>query len=287
MEESIRKTVPKRNTARPNRTKYIFNLKLFRKIMVQLVISILILFSILAIKNLDTPATNQLSKEIKNYLSENLTINQVTSWISYHAAEWFNNTKSIFKKAKPASSTPIPNATQNNDTKTPRPNTKPPASSDGTNAFVPSLLDPTSSGIDSLDMDVRQIRSKYKFKKPVAGQISSPFGIRINPITQREEFHPGVDIKTPKGTYIRAAISGEVVEARRGSTLGIFARIKTGNDIIVTYGHCSKLLIRKGQKVVKGQKIARAGSTGMSTGAHLHFEVSKDGRYVDPLYLLK
>lgn len=118
-------------------------------------------------------------------------------------------------------------------------------------------------------------------------RISSPFGYRIHPILKVKKLHTGIDIAIPYGKPINAAQSGTVVYAGWMGGYGKVAMIDHGGGIVTLYAHNSKLVVKKGQTVEKGQKISECGSTGQSTGAHLHFEVRKDGDYVDPLEYVK
>jgi murein DD-endopeptidase MepM/ murein hydrolase activator NlpD len=95
--------------------------------------------------------------------------------------------------------------------------------------------------------------------------------------------HEGVDVTAPKGTSIWAAAKGTVVFAGRRAGYGLAVEVNHGYGYRTFYAHASKLLVRKGQKVNRGDMIARVGSTGLSTYYHLHYEVRLDGRPVDPL----
>lgn len=124
---------------------------------------------------------------------------------------------------------------------------------------------------------------------PVKGytRISSPYGYRTHPITKRREFHTGIDVPAPTGTEIVAANHGTVKHSDNLGGYGKVIIIDHGGGVMTLYAHNSKLVVKVGEEVVKGQKIAEAGSTGMSTGPHLHFEVRKDGSYVDPIPYVK
>ncbi|MEB3330509.1 MAG: peptidoglycan DD-metalloendopeptidase family protein [Candidatus Sericytochromatia bacterium] len=111
---------------------------------------------------------------------------------------------------------------------------------------------------------------------PTSGQMSSPFGIR------GYSFHPGIDICNAVGTPIRAAKEGVVVSAGWMGAYGYAVDIDHGGGVVTRYGHCSRVHVSAGQAVVPGQLIARMGSTGRSTGPHLHFEVRIQGRAVNP-----
>lgn len=115
-------------------------------------------------------------------------------------------------------------------------------------------------------------------------RIASGFGTRIDPIYKTPKVHAGLDFSAPIGTEIYATGNGVVESAGSESDgYGLKVVIKHGYDYQTLYGHCSKILVRKGQKVKRGQKIALIGSTGKSTGPHLHYEVIKKGIKIDPV----
>ncbi|HHW06783.1 MAG TPA: peptidoglycan DD-metalloendopeptidase family protein [Clostridia bacterium] len=123
---------------------------------------------------------------------------------------------------------------------------------------------------------------------PVEGRLTSTFGWRKNPITNRgREFHEGIDIAARAGTPVKAAASGKVIFAGYRSGWGRVLVIDHGNGYQTQYAHNSRLLVKVGEEVTKGQIVARVGSTGRSTGAHLDFRIMKDGQYIDPLTILK
>ncbi len=117
---------------------------------------------------------------------------------------------------------------------------------------------------------------------PAKGEITSPFGMRNHPIKKVYKAHEGVDINASKGDPIFAAASGTVEFAGYSSGYGYNVKINHQNGFRTIYGHSSKLLVKEGDKVIKGQKIALVGSTGNSTGPHLHFEIRIGNTPVDP-----
>lgn len=121
---------------------------------------------------------------------------------------------------------------------------------------------------------------------PVNGEISSDYGVRKSPWSRQETFHEGIDIKSSVGTDIVAAADGEVVYSGWMAVYGKAVVIKHGNGLESKYGHTSALLVNKGDKVKKGDVIARVGTTGMSTGPHLHFSIEKKGQLLDPMIYL-
>jgi murein DD-endopeptidase MepM/ murein hydrolase activator NlpD len=114
-------------------------------------------------------------------------------------------------------------------------------------------------------------------------EISDPFGWRTHPITHKQSMHTGTDIVAPAGTEIHAAGAGVVLEADWNSAYGNMTIIDNGNGISTLYGHQSALAVTEGQSVQANQVIGYVGSTGMSTGPHLHFEVRVGGNPTDPL----
>ena len=119
--------------------------------------------------------------------------------------------------------------------------------------------------------------------KPVNGRLTSPFGMRFHPILKRTRMHTGIDLAASSGTPIRAADKGRVIFSGWKNAYGNTVIIDHGSGISTLYAHCSSLNVRNGQTVGRGDTIARVGSTGWSTGPHLHFEVRKYGKPVNPL----
>ncbi len=112
--------------------------------------------------------------------------------------------------------------------------------------------------------------------------LSSSFGWRRHPVTGRHTMHEGLDFAAPKGTPIHAASGGVVTEARYAPGYGKMVEINHGNGLVTRYAHASSINVKLGDLVEKGQMIARVGSTGRSTGPHLHFEVRMAGHPLDP-----
>ena len=122
----------------------------------------------------------------------------------------------------------------------------------------------------------------FAFPAPSMTRISDEYGNRMHPILGVEQFHNGVDMAAPNGSPILAAYDGEVVAAAYSGSMGNYIMIDHGDSLYTIYMHASALYVSKGDLVAKGQKIAAVGSTGRSTGPHLHFSVRKNGSYVSP-----
>ena len=134
----------------------------------------------------------------------------------------------------------------------------------------------------------RSSRAAEDYQLPVAGGVvSSVFGSRLHPITGEERPHKGLDLAAPQGTPVAAAKSGTVTFAGDGGEFGNLVVIEHQGGGSTRYGHLDSLLVKEGQQVSQGQEVATVGNTGLSTGAHLHFEVrDAAGQAVDPLPLV-
>ena len=122
---------------------------------------------------------------------------------------------------------------------------------------------------------------------PVVGVVSSAFGLRFHPIDEVERQHNGIDVAAEAGTEILAFADGVVEYIGESEELGQYLRIRHNADTSTFYAHCSRLLVSTGQSVPAGQVVALVGSTGRSTGPHLHFELEQGGHPVDPLPYLE
>ena len=122
---------------------------------------------------------------------------------------------------------------------------------------------------------------------PSYKRISDEYGNRMHPTLGVEKFHNGLDMAAPSGSSILAAYDGDVVAADYSASMGNYIMIDHGSGLYTIYMHCSALYVSKGQSVSKGQNIAAVGSTGRSTGPHLHFGVRLNGSYVSPWNYLK
>ena len=125
--------------------------------------------------------------------------------------------------------------------------------------------------------------TRARLSWPLRGQITSRFGVSRG----RRSHHSGLDIDGENGDPIYAAAGGRVLEAGRGGRYGKYVLIDHGNGLQTLYAHASRLLVKRGQKVDGGDEVALVGQTGNARGTHLHFEVRRDGRTVDPLPFLR
>ncbi|NPV53118.1 MAG: peptidoglycan DD-metalloendopeptidase family protein [Firmicutes bacterium] len=173
---------------------------------------------------------------------------------------------------------------------------EPDASSPGENGFALEALGETLGALEEAfgreERELQALRHTAQVYQdlndrkpslwPVRGRISSSFGSRRHPITGTYHHHTGIDIATRTGTPVRATAAGTISYAGWQGGYGLVVIINHGGGVTTVYGHNSRLVVRGGQRVGKGQVIAYSGSTGTSTGPHVHYEVRLHGRPVDP-----
>ena len=121
---------------------------------------------------------------------------------------------------------------------------------------------------------------------PVSGTLSSPYGYRNHPVYEERKFHTGVDISVPSGKEVKATANGVVSFAGWTENSGIVVVAEHGHGFSTAYAHNRKALVRIGQRVARGEVVAISGSTGVSTGPHVHYEIWKNGRPTDPVGFL-
>ncbi len=144
------------------------------------------------------------------------------------------------------------------------------------------VVENLEQSLDSLQGELESLIASIPSQWPTKGWLSSSFGRRKSPWTGKIEFHTGVDIANRKGTAVLAPGNGFVQYAGNGRATGKKVVLNHGQGITTHYGHLSKIHVKKGQRVIKNQKIASIGSTGRSTNPHLHYEVRVNDIPLDP-----
>ncbi|MBI5906089.1 MAG: M23 family metallopeptidase [Deltaproteobacteria bacterium] len=150
--------------------------------------------------------------------------------------------------------------------------------------------------IDAAMLSVSEIRGYIAEQKdihlstpvglPGAGTVSSPYGYRNHPVHEEKKFHTGVDISVPSGSRVKATANGIVSFAGWTENSGIVVVVEHGHGFSTAYAHNRKTLVRVGQRIARGETIAMSGSTGVSTGPHVHYEIWRNGRHTDPIGFL-
>ena len=271
VEEKIRRAEEiyekrKQGTNRPlttvsvNTNKEKKDIKLLKKMVIQIIVSMMIYLVIYAVQN------------NKYVFSEDFT-NKVNEILSYDTnfIDLYNNTKnkimSLFPEKKEENTNEqnaIGGAIEENST----------------NETI-DISEPQQEELSQTEQDIQNIKNTTTFIKPVEGVISSKFGQRDTATGTVPKNHTGTDIAANLGTKIVSATNGEVVLSSEEGDYGKHLKIQIG-EVSIIYAHCNNLYVKQGDTVVQGQEIAEVGSTGNSTGPHLHFEIRYQERKVDP-----
>lgn len=160
---------------------------------------------------------------------------------------------------------------------------------------IRSLLDTSGSGANTApaghsphpDTPIDPTERSLSIEQPVNADVTSEFGWRRDPIDGKTRFHNGIDFSVPPNTPVKSIMEGDVVYSGWEKGYGYLVEIRHPDGYTSRYGHNSKLLVKEGDKVKAGSVIARSGSTGRSTGPHLHFEIRKENMALDPDHFLK
>lgn len=124
----------------------------------------------------------------------------------------------------------------------------------------------------------------FSYTAPLSGEVSSPFGYRDHPTAGAERFHYGLDLAAEEGTKIACFADGTVKAVGESSSYGKYLIVTHTGGVETLYAHCSAVTVSSGQTVGRGETIAKVGATGMATGPHLHFELQREGVYLNPIY---
>lgn len=134
------------------------------------------------------------------------------------------------------------------------------------------------------NVSLEQVILGFDYCAPLSGEITSNFGYREHPVEGEERFHYGVDLAADSGTAICCFAGGTVTAVGESSSYGKYCIVAHEGGYSTLYAHCSRVTTSSGRTVEKGEKIAEVGETGIATGPHLHFELQKDGVYLNPVY---
>ena len=236
------------------------DIKLLKKMIIQIIICLLIYFTIYIIQN-------------GNYIFSEDFLNKVNEIISYDTnfMELYENTKNT-----------ILNALQKNE------NNAEQTTEENIGGAIEQTenLDQQSQELSQNEADVQTAKNTTSFIKPIEAVISSKYGQRTPTTATVPKNHTGTDLAAPAGTKIRASTAGEVVLNSQEGDYGNHLKIQIG-EVSIIYAHCNALYVNQGDKVEQGQEIAEVGSTGNSTGPHLHFEIRVSERTIDPQSVLE
>lgn len=259
-------------------------ISLFKKMLMQLAICAVIYIIFYLIKNTNYIFSDQVINKTKEFLSHDINFGNIQSQIS----TFMENNKDKFSFLGIMQENEVQNQVENTITneavnETVENNTNVIGGIGG--AETNEIVEENEEKKSQAELDIEYIKEKYEFSLPLKGTITSRYGTREATEVVSAN-HQGIDIGADEGTIIYAAMEGTVTVSSEEGEYGKHLDITNG-DVLTRYAHCSKLLVKEGDKIKKGQKIAKVGSTGNSTGPHLHFEIRRDNRTINPESILK
>lgn len=260
------------------------NIKLLRKMIKQIIICLIIYGIFYLIINNNYIFSEDFTQKAREILSQDINFSQIYSFISNKINELTQNPNSKEQEEK------TKEEIQNNEENIGGAEELPTAEEQNVENTGGSEVEETKTEeapvLSQMERDANYIKSTINFIKPVNGTISSMFGWR-NPTTASvPKNHTGTDIAAVTGTKIVSSTDGTVIFKSSKGDFGNHLKIQI-NDVIVLYAHCNKLYVNEGDVIKQGQEIGEVGSTGNTTGSHLHFEIRYQDRYVDPQMILE
>ncbi len=241
-----------------------------RKLIMQITFCVIIYVSILVIKNSNYIFTQEFLNSVKSVLNYDVELEKY-----YNKARDFFNSQEENKNIEEEST---PTTKEENQINTQETENIGGANEDKQAEEVQNL--------SQMEIDANNIKGTYNLIKPLEGTITSRFGQRDPTTPTVPKNHTGIDIAANTGTDIIAALDGVVELASNEGDYGKHLKIKK-DDVTLVYAHCSELLKNQGDTVKQGEVIAKVGSTGNATGPHLHFEIRKEDRFVNPDLVLQ
>lgn len=273
------------------------DIKLLKKMIIQIVVSLLIYLVVYIIQNNNYIFSEDFLKRTNELLSYDINFGQIYENIKLNVEQGINNFKEdnqgIVENTENSNESIDENINENAIGGAEESVTENIIENTGETQEINEIQNneqttEESSNIAELsqeEQDIANIKATTTFIKPVEGTISSKFGQREPTTSTVPKNHTGVDIAANMGTKILAATGGEVVLASEEGDYGKHLKIQIG-EVSVIYAHCNKLYVKQGDQITQGQEIAEVGSTGNSTGPHLHFEIRISERTIDPEKIL-
>ena len=254
------------------------DIKLLKKMIIQILVCTVLYLIVYTIQN-------------NSYVFSEDFINKANEILSYDTnfSEIYNNLKNGILSLLPKENNEVVNVEENNNTQNEQnnelQNSIGGAVEENSNEINTEEIEPKQE-LSQTEQDIINVKNTTTFIKPVEGVISSKFGNRETATGNVPKNHTGTDIAANLGTKIKSATNGEVVLASEEGDYGKHLKIQIG-EVSIIYAHCNNLYVKQGDMVVQGQEIAEVGSTGNSTGPHLHFEIRYQERKIDPESILE
>lgn len=259
------------------------DVKLLKKMIIQIAVSLVIYLIIYVIQNNNYIFSEEFLKKANELLSYDINFEQMYENIKQNIE---SNIQKI--KDKQTNDGAIGGANENEieENKAEETSTENTENIEDTAANESKANEEQTQTLSQEEQDIANIKATTTFIKPVEGTISSQFGQREPTTSTVPKNHTGVDIAANMGTKIVASTGGEVVLASEEGDYGKHLKIQIG-EVSIIYAHCNNLYVKQGDTISQGQEIAEVGSTGNSTGPHLHFEIRISERTVDPQKILE
>lgn len=244
------------------------DIKLLRKMIIQILICVVIYLIIYSIQNNQYVFSEDFIAKANEILSYDTNFMELYEMLKGQIMEFFNNdqmeeeTEENKEEAMGGAEEVVGEETETSD--------------DSTN----------TENLSQEELDIQNVKNTTSFIKPIEGIITSSYGYRETATGSVPKNHTGTDIAANIGTKIKSATDGEVVLASEEGDYGKHLKIQIG-EVSVIYAHCNDLYVKQGDIITQGQEIAEVGSTGNSTGSHLHFEIRISERTVDPQMILE
>ena len=254
------------------------DIKLLKKMIIQILVCMVLYLIVYTIQN-------------NSYVFSEDFINKANEILSYDTnfSEIYNNLKNGILSLLPKENNEVVNVEENNNTQNEQnnelQNSIGGAVEENSNEVSNEEVEPKQE-LSQTEQDIINVKNTTTFIKPVEGVISSKFGNRETATGNVPKNHTGTDIAANLGTKIKSATNGEVVLASEEGDYGKHLKIQIG-EVSIIYAHCNNLYVKQGDMVAQGQEIAEVGSTGNSTGPHLHFEIRYQERKIDPESILE
>ncbi len=266
---------------------------LAKLILIQSIVCAVIVLLTLTVKKISPSSFEQLKAQYDRIMSDNMSMQEI--WDSVKSVSGFIMTPADQWKAKASAAT---TEDSESTTKTDEEASDKDSSHDnsGTSSNAENVQYESLTGEGGEDLDIRTATANAcfapfyvtsKVTTPIKGKVTSRFGYRIHPTSGEPSFHTGIDIAAVQGAVIAAAFYGTVREVGYSKSGGNYVLMNHQNGLQTLYCHCSQILVEKGAVIRAGETIALVGSTGDTTGPHLHFEVRINGIRCNPEYILE
>ena len=261
------------------------DIKLLKKMIIQILVSLLIYLVIYVIQNNNYIFSEDFLKKANEILSYDINLSEMYQNIKINIEKGIGNIKNNLKTTEQETNN-SENNIQNQEIQGAIGGANEIEQDNNLQTNAQDNNQETIQELSQEEKDIESIKATSTFIKPIEGTISSKYGQREPTTSTVPKNHTGVDIAANLGTKIKSATSGEVVIASEEGDYGKHLKIQIGNVSII-YAHCNNLYVKQGDQVVQGQEIAEVGSTGNSTGPHLHFEIRIYEKTIDPQKILE